>query len=191
MVNSGPAGGSSGVQPSGDLGNLVAVGRIGKAHGIRGDVFVEPWTDTPEERFADGTRLLTDPAEAGPLTVVSTREQSGKLVVHFAGQDDRTAVEALRGTLLLVPAGERPPIEDPDEFYDSDLIGLAVRTVAGRELGPVTDVLHSPAGSLLAVALTAEAGREVLVPFRREFVPTVDLAAGIAEIDPPDGLLEL
>ena len=62
----------------------------------------------------------------------ATREHSGKLVVHFAGQDDRNAVEALRGTLLLVPAGDRPPIEDPDEFYDSDLIGLAVRTVAGR-----------------------------------------------------------
>lgn len=174
-----------------DPGDLVAVGRIGKAHGIRGDAFVEPWTDTPEERFAPGALLRTDPVERGPLTVAGTREQSGKLVVHFDGVDDRTAVEALRGTLLLVPAADRPPISDPDEFYDTDLIGLTVRTVAGRELGPVTDVLHSPAGSLLAVALTAEAGREVLVPFRLEFVPTVDLAAGIAEIDPPDGLLDL
>ncbi len=172
-------------------GDLVAVGRVGKAHGIRGDAFVEPWTDTPGERFTPGARLLTDPADRGPLTVEATRDHSGKLVVHFAGRDDRNAVEALRGTLLLVPAGDRPPIEDPDEFYDTDLIGLAVRTVGGRELGPVTDVLHSPAGSLLAIALTAEDGREVLVPFRLEFVPTVDLAAGIAEIDPPDGLLEL
>jgi 16S rRNA processing protein RimM len=175
----------------GPAGAVVAVGRIGKAHGIRGDAFVEPWTDAPDERFAAGARLSTDPAERGPLTVESTRQHSGKLVVHFAGLDDRNAIEALRGTLLLVPAAARPPIEDPDEFYDTDLIGLAVRTVDGRSLGPVTDVLHSPAGSLLAVALTAEDGREVLVPFRTEFVPTVDLAAGIAEIDPPDGLLEL
>ena len=169
-------------------GVVVAVGRVGKAHGIRGDAFVEPWTDAPDERFSPGTRLYTQPAERGPLTVESARDHSGKLIVHFAGRDDRTAVEALRGTVLLLPAAARPAIEDPDEFYDTDLIGLTVRTVQGRHLGPVTDVLHSPAGSLLAVDVD---GREVLVPFRAELVPTVDLAAGIAEIDPPDGLLEL
>ena len=167
---------------------VVAVGRVGKAHGIRGDAFVEPWTDAPDERFSPGARLSTEPAERGPLTVESARQHSGKLVVHFAGVDDRNAIEALRGTVLLVPASARPPIEDPDEFYDTDLIGLNVRTVHGQALGPVTDVLHSPAGSLLAIDI---AGREVLVPFRTEFVPTVDLAAGIAEVDPPDGLLEL
>ena len=167
---------------------VVAVGRVGKAHGIRGDAFVEPWTDAPDERFSPGSRLSTEPADRGPLTVESARQHSGKLVVHFAGVDDRNAIEALRGTVLLVPASARPPIEDPDEFYDTDLIGLNVRTVNGQALGPVTDVLHSPAGSLLAIDV---AGREVLVPFRTEFVPTVDLAAGIAEVDPPDGLLEL
>ena len=172
----------------GDGELLVAVGRVGKAHGVRGDAFVEPWTDAPDERFSPGSRLTTEPAGRGPLTVESSRDHSGKLVVHFAGVDDRNAVEALRGTVLLVPAGARPVIEDPDEFYDTDLIGLAVRTVQGRQLGPVTDVLHSPAGSLLAVDVD---GREVLVPFRAEFVPVVDLAAGIAEIDPPDGLLDL
>jgi 16S rRNA processing protein RimM len=132
--------------------------------------------------------LQTDPAGRGPLTVESARSHSGKLVVHFAGIDDRNAIEALRATLLLVPAAARPPIDDPDEFYDTDLIGLNVRTVTGQALGPVTDVLHSPAGSLLAIDVS---GREVLVPFRTEFVPTVDLAGGIAEVDPPDGLLEL
>jgi 16S rRNA processing protein RimM len=179
---------SSSVGGDNPAGEVVAVGRVGKAHGIRGDAFVEPWTDAPDERFAPGTRLTTEPAERGPLTVESARDHSGKLVVHFVGLDDRNAVEALRGTLLLVPAAARPPIEDPDEFYDTDLIGLDVRTVTGRQLGPVTDVLHSPAGSLLAIDV---AGREVLVPFRAEFVPTVDIAGGIAEIDPPDGLLEL
>jgi 16S rRNA processing protein RimM len=169
-------------------GEVVAVGRVGKAHGIRGDAFVEPWTDAPDERFSPGARLSTEPADRGPLTVESARDHSGKLVVHFAGLDDRNAIEALRGTVLLVPTAARPAIEDPDEFYDTDLIGLAARTVQGRQLGPVTDVLHSPAGSLLAIDVD---GREVLVPFRTEFVPTVDLAAGITEIDPPDGLLEL
>ena len=79
-------------------------------------------------------------------------------------------------------------LDDPDEFYDTDLIGLSVRTVAGQALGAVTDVLHSPADSLLSIDWD---GREVLVPFRKEFVPTVDLAGGVIEIDPPDGLLEL
>ena len=179
--------GSTGGDGSPD-GEVVAVGRVGKAHGIRGDAFVEPWTDAPDERFSAGVRLSTQPADRGPLTVESARQHSGKLVVHFTGVDDRNAVEALRGTVLLVPASARPPIEDPDEFYDTDLIGLNVRTVTGQVWGPVTDVLHSPAGSLLAIDVS---GREVLVPFRAEFVPTVDLAAGIAEVDPPDGLLEL
>jgi 16S rRNA processing protein RimM len=172
--------------PAGE--ELIAVGRIGKALGVRGEMYVEPWTDTPDERFAEGAVLRTDPAERGPLTVVGSRNHSGRLVVRFAGVEDRGAVEALRGTVLVIPAGERAPIEDPDEFYDTDLIGLSVRTVEGRPVGPVTDVLHSAAGSLLVIGV---AGGEVLLPFRLEFVPRIDLAAGIAEIAPPDGLFEL
>jgi 16S rRNA processing protein RimM len=173
-------------EPAGD--ELIAVGRVGKALGVRGEVYVVPWTDTPEERFADGSVLITEPVERGPVTVAGSRSHSGRLVVRFAGVDDRAGVEALRGTVLLIPAGQRAPIEDPDEFYDTDLIGLSVRTVEGRQLGPVIDVLHSAAGSLLVIEV---AGAEVLVPFRLEFVPRIDLAAGIAEIAPPDGLFEL
>lgn len=167
---------------------VVAVGRIGKPHGVRGEVFLEPWTDTPEERFLPGAVFATEPAERGPLTIAEARNHSGKLVVSFLGLTDRTAVEAVRGTLLVMPATARPVISDPDEFYDTDLIGLSVRTVGGQPLGPITDVLHSAAGSLLAIQV---AGREVLLPFRLEFVPSIDLAAGIAEVELPDGLLEL
>jgi 16S rRNA processing protein RimM len=167
---------------------VVAVGRVGRAHGIRGDVFVEPWTDAPDERFADGAVVYADEADRRPLTVAGTRNHSGKLVVHFAGLDDRAAVEAIRGKLLVVPLAGRPPLADPDEFYDTDLVGLSVSTVDGTPLGPVTDVLHSPAGSLLAIDWS---GREVLVPFRREVVPTIDLGRRMALIDPPEGLLEL
>jgi 16S rRNA processing protein RimM len=178
-----PAGG--GDNPSRDV---VAVGRIGKAHGIRGDVFVEPWTDVPDERFVVGVVFETDPVDRGPLTVASTRNHSGKLVVHFEGFDDRNSVEAIRGSYLVIDAATRPVIDDPDEFYDTDLIGLLVCTVDGQELGPVTDVLHSPADSLLSIDCS---GREVLVPFRKEFVPTVDLTRRLIEIDPPDGLIDL
>jgi len=178
-----PAGGVD--SPTGDV---VAVGRIGKAHGVKGDAFVEPWTDAPHERFVPGAVFETEPAGRGPLTVETARDHSGKLVVHFDGFDDRNAVEAIRGTVLVMPAAARPVLVDPDEFYDTDLIGLSVRTVAGQALGPVTDVLHSPADSLLSIDWN---GREVLLPFRKEFVPTVDITGGVVEIDPPDGLLEL
>ncbi len=165
---------------------LVAVGRVGKAHGIRGAVFVEPWTDAPEERFAPG-QVLTSEAHP-PLTVAERRDHSGKLVVSFEGVDTRNAAEEIRGLVLTVPASQRPPIDDPDEFYDTDLIGLRIGTQGGVELGTVTDVLHSPGGSVLAVD---HEGREVLVPFRKEFVPVVDLAARTATVTLPDGLLDL
>lgn len=171
-----------------DDDDLVAVGRVGKAHGIRGDVFVEPWTDDPDDRFAAGTLLRTGASGSASLTVASSKDHSGKLVVRFEGVDDRNAAEALRGTVLLFPASERPPIDDPDEFYDTDLVGLEVRTVSGELVGRVSEVLHSPGGSLLAVNA---GGREVLVPFRKEMVPVVDLGTGIIEIDPPEGLLDL
>jgi len=173
---------------------VVAVGRIGKAHGIRGDVFVEPWTDAPAERFVPGALMSIAPVGDGPshtggqLAVDFSRDHSGKLVVHFRGVDDRDAAEAIRGAVLTMPASARPPLADSDEFYDTDLIGLAAHTVSGLALGRVVDVLHVPGGSLLAVDFN---GREVLVPFRREFVPVIDLASGIARIDPPEGLLDL
>jgi len=180
-----PVGG--GGQIPGDPGETVAVGRIGRAHGIRGDVFVEPWTDAPHERFTPGT-TLTGEGSSGNFTVAAARDHSGKLVVHFEGVEDRNAAGAIRGTILTMAASARPEIDDPDEFYDTDLVGLVARTVGGEHIGTVTDVLHSPGGSVLAIDA---AGREVLVPFRKELVPTVDLDGGVVEIDPPEGLLEL
>lgn len=171
-----------------DLGDLIAVGRVGPARGVRGDVFVEPWTDTPAERFAPGAVLRTDPASAGPLTVEASSSAGGKLVVRFEGVADRAGAEALRGTQLLIPAAEREPIADPDEFYDTDLVGLTARTVDGSDLGAVTDVLHAGAASYLVVHV---AGRDRLVPFVAAIVPTVDVAAGLVVIDPPEGLFDL
>ena len=168
--------------------DLVAVGRIGRPRGVRGAIFVEPWTDDPDERFAAGVVMATDPPEAGPLTVESSSTAGGKLVVSFVSVDDREGAEALRGVRLLVPVSERPVLDDPDDFYDTDLIGLAARTVTGGALGPVRDVLH--AGGADYLVLDVE-GREALVPFVRAIVPTVDLARGAVVIDPPDGLLEL
>jgi len=167
---------------------LLTVGRIGPPRGIRGDLFVEPFTDDPENRFAVGSVLQTEPAGAGPLTVEKLDLAGARMVLRFAGVADRTAAEALRGVRLVVPAGERPPIDDPDEFYASDLIGLAARLPDGRDLGPVADVIDIAGADYLVLDL---AGAEKLVPFVAAVVPTVDLAAGLVVIDPPDGLFEL
>jgi 16S rRNA processing protein RimM len=166
----------------------VAVGRIGKAHGVRGDVFVDPWTDSPEERFRGGATLRSQNGSQAPLTVLGSRDHSGKLVVHFEGIDDRASAQQLRGQVLVISASTRPPIKDPDEFYDTDLIGLRAGLLQGGIIGEVAEVLHAPGASVLAIR--DRAGQEILVPFRKEIVPVVDVDAGMVLIDPPEGLLD-
>lgn len=205
----------------------LVIGRLGKPHGVRGQISVQVRTDAPEERFAVGTRVVTDPPDRGPLTVTGAHWHSGRLLLSFAGVADRGAAERLRGTMLVVDSTALPELADPDEFYDHQLVGLRAQLAGGERLGVVTDVIHSPGGDLLVVrrdgaepgggsasgqaapadhdatgAATAgaaatgagEAGavtEEVLVPFRAEVVPTVDLAAGFVVVAPPEGLLEL
>lgn len=170
----------------------VTVGRIGRPHGIRGEVVVGVRTDEPELRFAVGSRLDTDRADAGPLTVATVRWQSGELIVRFDGIRDRTAAAGLRGTWLSVDSGTLARPDDPDEFRDHELIGLSVRTADGTDVGVVTDVLHH-GQDLLAVRPrgAASASGEILVPFVKEIVTDVDLTAGLLVIDPPAGLLNL
>ena len=168
----------------------VVVGRIGRAHGIRGDLVVDVRTDEPERRMAPGAVLFTEP-DRGPLTVASGRVHSGRLLLCFEGVGDRTAAEALRGVVLLadVDADEVP--DDEDEWYDRQLVGLRVAVVAaegpGTEVGAVREVVHAPFQDLLVVAL--DAGGEAFVPFVAEIAVEVDLLAGRVLIDPPPGLL--
>mgnify|MGYP003693858321 CR=1 FL=1 len=125
---------------------LVAVGRVGPAHGLRGAVFVQPWTDDPADRFAVGAQLDTNPSSAGPLIVAGRRDHSGRLVVQFDGVTDRESAVAYtrrRAARAGSHSGRRSPI--PDDFYDIfDLAGLQASTVDG-ELGPVTNVQQWPA----------------------------------------------
>jgi 16S rRNA processing protein RimM len=166
---------------------LLAVGRIGRAHGVRGEVSVEIRTDDPETRFAPEASLATDPESAGPLTVEAVRTHSGRLLVRFAGVEDRNAAEALRGVLLLVDSADIPPTDDPEEFHDHELIGLAVVTADGAELGEIVDVEHH--GQDLLV-LRRPTGDDALVPFVSAIVTDVDVPAGRVVLDPPPGLLE-
>lgn len=166
----------------------LVVARIGRAHGIRGEVTVEVRTDEPELRLAPGARLRTDPPRLGPLTVASRRVHSGRLLLRFEGVADRAAAEALRNTLLIaeVDPAERP--EDPEEYYDHQLVGLEVVTAEGAVVGRVTEVSHLPYQDLLVVRRPDDS--EVLVPFVARIVPEIDLAGGRAVIEPPPGLLD-
>jgi 16S rRNA processing protein RimM len=171
----------------------VVVGRIGRPHGVRGQVTVEVRTDDPDLRFAPGATLLTEPVDRGPLTVADKRWHSGTLLLTLAGSDgevitDREAADALRNTRLLVPLAELPELEDPDSFYDHQLVGLTAVLPDGSPLGEVTAVRHE--GTELLVVRRPEGG-ELLVPFVSAIVPTVDLAGGRLVVDPPEGLLEL
>ena len=164
---------------------LLVVGRIGRAHGVRGDVFVEPLTDEPDVRFADGSVLTT--SSNTKLTVEFAKWHSGKFVVHFVGVDDRTSAEQLKTLQLSVEVDLTELPEDPDEFYDHQLVGLSVRLTDETEVGTVKEVIHLLAQDLLAV--TTPDDKEVLIPFVSEIVPVVDVVGGFITITPPLGLL--
>ena len=167
----------------------LVVGRIGKAHGVKGEVTIEVRTDDPDLRFAPGIELVTDPASRGPLTVRRGRVQGARFVLSFEGVNDRNAAEALRNTLLVADIDPDESPEDPDEYYDHQLEGLTVRTVDGVELGVVEQMIHGPAQDLFAIRRPN--GGELLLPFILEFVPDVDLERGVVTADPPEGLLAL
>lgn len=167
----------------------VVVGRVAKAHGIRGELAVDVRTDSPEQRFAPGAVVaarLRD-GTSRPLTLSAVRAHGERLLVFFDEVPDRTAAESLRGALLLADTDALPPTDDPDEFYDHELEGLAAVLADGSPVGTVREVVHSPAGELLALDV---AGREVLVPFVREIVPEVDVVGRRVVLDPPEGLLD-
>ncbi|MGI8335467.1 ribosome maturation factor RimM [Actinomadura scrupuli] len=164
----------------------LVVGRVGRPHGLRGEVTVDVRTDDPDDRFAPGTVLATEPAASGPLVVEQARWHSGTLLVRFEGSDDRTTAEELRGTVLVIDSEELPPIDDPEEFRDHELIGLTVVTVEGAEVGVLREVRHS--GQDLLV-VDRPSGEEALVPFVAAIVPEVDVTGGRIVINPPPGLL--
>jgi 16S rRNA processing protein RimM len=186
---------------------LLIVGRIGKPHGLRGEVTVEVRTDEPETRFAVGSVLRTDPAAtpalrppASPdlgdlvrvpeqLTIEAVRWHQGHLLVAFEGVLDRNVAEALRGTMLWLDTADMAPPSDPDEFNDHQLVGLRVVTPTGEPLGEVVGIDHAPAADLLV--LRRPEGGTALIPFVKAIVPEVDLAAGRIVVDPPAGLLDL
>jgi 16S rRNA processing protein RimM len=168
--------------------DTVVVGRIGRPHGVRGEVTVEVRTDDPELRFAPGSVLLTEPGARGPITVAGRRWHRDTLLLTIDGVGSREDAEALRDTELHVPVADLPELDDPDSFYDHQLVGLGARLPDGSVLGEVTAVRHE-AQDLLVVR--RDGAPDALIPFVSAIVPTVDLAGGFVVVDPPEGLLDL
>ena len=170
----------------------LVVGRIGKPHGIKGEVTVDVRTDEPERRFASGATLRAQAPRGSAsaltsMTVARARWHQSTLLVTFEELTDRNSAEAARGIVLhaTVPADEVP--EDPDEFYDHQLIGLTAYDVDGTVLGEVTGLVHGGAQDLLAVK--AVDGRDTLVPFVKALVPDVDVAGGRVVVADRPGLV--
>jgi 16S rRNA processing protein RimM len=171
----------------------LVVARVGRAHGIKGEVTVEVRTDAPDERFQPGAVLYLELPPGRPrrglpatLTLTSVRDHNGTLLLGFDQVSDRTAAEALRDVLLEadVPATS----SEQDAWYDHELVGLDVVDPAGALIGTVVAVEHPPAQDLLVVRRTDGADR--LVPFVAAIVPTVDVAARRVVVDAPPGLLD-
>jgi len=165
---------------------LLVVGRIGRAHGVRGEVTVEIRTDDPDSRFAIGTTLATDPENKGPLTIRDARFHSGTLLLSFNGFDDRTSVESLRNVLLLSDVNPKEANATEDDFHISQIVGSSVIDGEGIDWGLVVDVMHLPAQDTLVIDHN---GREILVPFVKAFVPKVDIDKKIITVNSIESLL--
>lgn len=159
------------------------IARIGRAHGLRGEVTAEVRTDSPGERFVPGAVFVTP---AGRLTLEAARDHSGVLLLRFAGCQTREDAEALRGTELVVDVMNST---EPDAWYDHELVGLHAVHVDGTVLGEVIRLDAGAAQDLLVVRPSGGA-HEVLVPFVTALVPTVDVAGGRVVIDPPGGMFD-
>jgi 16S rRNA processing protein RimM len=168
---------------------LVAIGQIGRPHGVRGEVRVTPLTDHPERFERLRECLLWDEARDRrlPCRIRAVRAQGDALIVALAGYDSPEAVRALTGWLLAVPESEVLPAPE-GHFYPWQLVGCRVLTEDGREIGSVLRIEGSGAQDLWVVGT---AGREHLVPAVADIVREVDLDGRRIVIRPPEGLLEL
>src|SRR5437762_10494548 len=173
------------------LPELIIVGRVRNAHGIRGDLVVEAITDAPDVIFASGRRVVAGTVSGDPtndrreLHLTAVTPFKGGYIVHFDEIADRTTAELWRDRFLLVPRDELEPLAE-HEVYLHELQGMQVVLESGQPVGSVIHVYELPQG------LALDVGRErdsVMIPYDR-VVTSVDRAARVITINPPPGLLE-
>jgi 16S rRNA processing protein RimM len=175
---------------------FIIVGRVRKAHGIRGEVVVETITDAPDAIFASGRRVLAGTAtgDLAPdrleLHVGTVRPFNEGLLVGFTEVPDRTAAERWRGRYLLLPAAEVAPPDD-DEVYVHELVGMRVELDGGQPVGTVEETYELPQGLVIDVRRAAPRESEtVMLPYDERTIASVDRGARVIVVTPPDGLLE-
>lgn len=172
---------------------LVIVGRVRKAHGIRGELIVEPITDAPDAVFAPGRRVFAGTArgdraaDGRELHVDRTSRFKGGLIVAFREIAERTAAEQWRGRYFLVPRSELAPLEE-DEVYVHELLGMDVRLESGERIGEVADLYELPQG--LALNVRRRGRSETVVLLYDQSVVGVDRDARVVTVTVPEGLLD-
>lgn len=167
--------------------DLVAIARIARPRGIRGEAVADVLTDFPE-RFAltESVIAVSPEGRRRELTIESHAFQKGRIVLKFAGIDTPEAAEELRGSEICVPETESVELEE-DEYFDWMLAGCVVRLTDGTELGSVREVMRTGGTEILVVA---GAAKEYLIPFAKEICVAVDTDGHSITVDPPEGLLE-
>ncbi len=171
-----------------DWDEMVVVGRIARPHGRRGEVIVNPETDFPEERFRPGSVVYVRPAgEVKRVVMTSAWFHRDRPVIGLEGVETISEAEPLAGLELRVPAETLGALA-AGTYYRHDLVGCAVETRAGEQVGRVARVEGEAGGSRLVVATR---GGEVLIPFADEICPVVDIAGRRIVIEPPEGLLDV
>ncbi len=164
---------------------FLAVGKLRRPHGVRGEILLEVLTDFPE-RFQVGAVVYVGPRRV-PLTIRSVRPHREMLLVAFEGYPDRDTVGVLRNQLVVVPATEAPPLPE-DEIYYHQLLGLQVVTDEGHALGRLVEILETGANEVYIVE-TAE-GKEILLPAIDEVVLGIDLEQGVMTVHLLEGLVD-
>jgi 16S rRNA processing protein RimM len=172
----------------------LRVGRLVKAHGLKGALKLELYTDDPDGRFTPGAVFTLQVPESSPwhgksVTVREFKWMNSHPVVFLDGIEDRSGAESIVRAILWVDQDDSAPVVEDDAWYDHQLVGLDVAR-DGEVVGRVARVDHFPAQDLLIVQLVGDADREVLVPFVKAIVPEVDMAAGRLVVTPPPGLFE-
>jgi 16S rRNA processing protein RimM len=164
----------------------VAVGKVVGVFGIGGEVKVEAFTSFPE-RFAE-TPLLYAGAQHTPFKVLRSHPHKHHVLLQLEGTQTVEAAERLRGLTLYIPADQIHALTE-NQYYLHDVVGLRVLHVDGRELGTVKDILLT-GGIDLFVVQSSQTGKEILLPAVKEFIKTVDIPAGVLEVDPIPGLFD-